>query len=83
MYIFFSFLVRLSGSLDFLFLCKSEDAHVEEEGVEDDLRLLLFLDLYLLLVLLEIRPEREVCKVCCPISSCQTVRLQHWDQTYY
>ena len=87
MYIFFPFscetvwIFRLSASLR-----ESEDADLEEEGVGDNLRLLLFLDLCLFLhwSLLEIHPEREACKVCCPISSCcQTVRLQHWDQTYY
>ena len=49
-YIFFSFscetvwIFRLSASLR-----ESEDAELEEEGVEDDLRLLFFLDLCLLL----------------------------------
>ena len=79
MIIFGSF--RLSASLR-----ESKDAGLEEEDVEDDLGLLLFLDLclFLDLSLLEIRSEREVCKVCYPISSCcQTIRLQHWDRTYY
>ena len=50
MYIFFSFscetvwIFRLSAALQ-----KSEDANPEEEGVEDDLRLFLVLDLCLLL----------------------------------
>ena len=68
----FSFLVRLSIFRLSVSQRESEDADLKEEGVEDDLRLLLFLDLYLLLdwSLLEIRPEREVCKVCCPISVC-------------
>ena len=52
---------------DFLLLLReSEDSDLEEEDVEDGLRLLLFLDLCLFLhrSLLEIRPEREVCAVC-------------------
>ena len=52
--------------LTFCLFCESEDADPEEEDVEDDLCLLLFLDLCFLLdwSLLEICPEREACEVC-------------------
>ena len=58
---------------DFLpLLRESEDADLEEEDVEDDLHLHLFLDLCFLLdwAFLEICPEREVCEVC-PLSDLQ------------
>ena len=60
---------RLSATLQ-----ESEDVDLEEEDVENNLCLLFFLDSCLLLdwSLLETHSEREVCKVCCPISSgCQ------------
>ena len=60
--VYLLFLWERLDFFDFL-LWESEAVDLEEEDVEDDLRLLLFLDLCLFLdwSLLELHPEREVC----------------------
>ena len=71
-----SFLVRMFGHY-ILLLREYEAADLEEEELEDDLRLLLFLDLCFLLdgSLLETLPESEVCEICLLLSACAITTL--------